>query len=199
MTDNHANAPDDAVMVSVLSADGPPSIIVEALLTVIAPAEGYNNTTTTIAFTLAPTRVPAANTSVPTAQTLVAAMPAASKIETALSLVDTMTAASEIENNPTLPQPHPPPNVTTSANSFPQNTYCLDKEDFVGSLLSFGAGGLNEDTAPTGDGEKTDVASSAGGLDENAPQDVPAEEPPVMLDEWSFITTGPIRHPSTCR
>jgi hypothetical protein len=171
-------------MASVLSADGPPSIVVEAPLTVIAPAEGYNNTTS-IAFTLATTMVPAANTSVPTAQTLVAAMPTASKIETTQSLVDTMTVASEIENNAHFAAA-PLPNVTTSTNSFPQNTYCLDKEDFVGSLLSFGAGRLNDDTIPAGDGEKTGVASSAGGLDEDAPQDVLAEEPPVMLDDMEL-------------
>jgi hypothetical protein len=184
MTDNHANAPDDAVMVSVLSADGPPSIIVEAPLTVIALAEGCNNTAT-ITFTLATTMMPAANTSVPTAQTLIAPMPAASEIENAQSLVNTMTAVSKIENNAHFPAP-PPPNVTTSATRFPPNTYCLDKEDIVGSLLSSGAGGLNEDTTLAEDGEMTGVASSAGGLDEDAPQDVPAEEPPVILDDMEL-------------
>ncbi len=52
--------------------------------------------------------------------------------------------------------------------------------------MSFEAGGLNEDTTPTGDGEKTGVASSAGGLDENAPQGVLAEEPPVMSDDMEL-------------
>jgi hypothetical protein len=118
ISDNHANAPDNAGMASVLSAVGPPSNIVEAPLTVIATAEGYNNTAT-IAFTIATTTEPAANTSVPTVQTLVAAMPAASNIETVQSLVDTMTAVSEIESNAYFAAV-PSPNVTTSANSFPQ-------------------------------------------------------------------------------
>jgi hypothetical protein len=67
MTDSHANALDNAVMAAVLSADGPPSIVVEAPLNIIAPTEGYYNTAT-ITFTLATTTVPAANTSLPLCQ-----------------------------------------------------------------------------------------------------------------------------------
>ena len=98
MTDNNDNAPDDAVMASVLCGDGSMSFVAEAPLTVIAPA-GYNNTAT-IAFALATTMGQASNTSVPAAQTHITATLAASEIVNAQSLLDTITAASEIKNTP---------------------------------------------------------------------------------------------------
>ena len=150
-------------MVSVLFGDGPMSIVAEAPLTVIAPT-GYNNTAN-IAFALVTTMGPAVSTSVSTAQTHNAATLMASKIVDAQSLLDAMTAASDIENAHFTTAPLP--NVATSAARFPPNTYYQNEEDFVASLLTSGVGRKNEDTTPAGGGEKTGVASSAGGLDED--------------------------------
>ncbi len=86
-----------------------------------------------------------------------------------------MTAASEMSNAPF--NTAPLLNVATSSASFPPNTVCLNEEDFVASfLLSSGAVEKNEDTTPAVGGEKTGVASSAGGLDEDTPKDAPAEQ-----------------------
>jgi hypothetical protein len=82
-------------------------------------------------------------------------------METSQATLLTMTAASETENAPF--DTALPLNVASSSASFHPNTYCLNEEEFVVSLLSSGAVGKNEDTTPAVGGEKTGVASSAGG------------------------------------
>ncbi len=165
-----------SLMASVLCGDGPMSFVAEAPLTVISPT-GYNNTAT-IAFAVATTTGPAA--------THIVAMLVASEIANAVQLhkpamlavfkatLEAMAVASEIENAPF--NTALPLNVATSSASFPPNTYCQNEEDFVVSFLSSGAVGKNEDSTPAVGGEKTGVASLVGGLDEDAPQDAPAEQ-----------------------
>ncbi len=65
---------------------------------------------------------------------------------------------------------------TALATEVPPSTYCLNEEDFVASLLSSGAVGMNEDTTLAVGGEKTGVASSAGSLDEDTLSDAMAEQ-----------------------
>jgi len=85
-----------------------------------------------------------------------------------------MTAGLETENAPF--DTAPPLNDATPSASFPTSTYCQNEEDSVVSLLSSGAVGKNEDTTLAVGGEKTGVASSAGSLDEDTPQDALAEQ-----------------------
>jgi len=178
MTDN--NDPDDTVMASVFPGDRPMSFVAEAPLTVIAQA-GYNNDTATVAFAVATTTGTAAATHGAGTATLVASSEIVNAAQTHVAATAAseatlvvMTAASETENAPF--DTAPPLNVATSYASFPPSTYCQNEEDFVASLLSSAAVGKNEDTTPAVGGEKTGVASSAGGLDEDTPQDSLAEQ-----------------------
>ena len=174
MTDN--NDPDNTVIASVLCGGGPMLFFAEVSLTVIALAECNN--TAIIAFAVATATGPAATHVATTlaayrivnvAQTHIANMLVASEAK-----LMAMRAAPEIENAPF--DTAPLLNIATSSVSFPLHTYYQNEEDFVASLLPSGAVRKNEDTTSAVGGEKTGVASSARGLDEDAPQDVPAEQ-----------------------
>ena len=167
-------------MASVFPGDHPMSFVAEAPLTVIAPA-GYNNDTATVTFAVATATGTAAATQGAGTATLVVSSKIVNTAQTHIAATATsdatlvaMTAASETENAPF--DTAPPLNVATSSTSFPPSTYCQNEEDFVATLLSTGTVGKNEDTNPAVGGEKTDVALSAGGLDEDTPQDALAEQ-----------------------
>jgi hypothetical protein len=170
---------------AMLAAMSSEATLAEAPLTVIYPTR--HNNTAIAAFAIATTTEPAAThvaatlaaskivnatqTHVPAALTASEAMLAAMASEATLAA---MTAASEMSNAPF--DTAPPLNVATSSASFPPNTNCLNEEDFVASLLSSGAVENNENTTPAVGSEKTGVASSAGGLDEDTPKDASAKQ-----------------------